>query len=108
MSWPSPETIPTAVFDTSPLVFFDTLDYIELLPQLFNVVIPPQVSAELRNKEEMPGSDVPHQPWLRMQAPTAQTLERVERELGAGAGENASIALGEELGATVVLDDQKA
>jgi len=108
VSWPSPEIFPTAIFDASPLVFLDTLSYTDLLPGLFHVVIPSQVALELRGKRGAPGSSVPDRSWVNVQAPKASTLERVVRELGAGAGENAAIALGVELGATVVLDDQKA
>lgn len=107
MSWPS-ETVPTAVFDTSPLVFLDTLGYADLLPKLFRVVVTSQVAVELRRKRSAPGSGLPDRPWVDVQTPEAGTLERVVRELGAGAGENASIALAGERGATVVLDDLKA
>lgn len=108
MSWPSPETTPTAVFDTSPLVFLDALTYADLLPGLFEVVIPPQVNAELRKKEGGVGSHIPDRSWVSVRSPKADVLGRTARELGAGAGENAAIALAQELGATVVLDDLKA
>ena len=108
MSLPSPETIPTAVFDASPLVFLDTLDYIDPLADLFGVVVTAQVVKELCNKQDAPGSRVPERSWLSVRSPSVETLEQVTRELGAGAGENASIALGVELNATVVLDDLKA
>lgn len=108
MTSPSPETIPTAVFDASPLVFLTVLDYTDLLPDLFGVIVASQVAAELRRKPGAPGSGVLAQPWLSVQAPEAAMFERVGRELGAGAGETASIALALKLSATVVLDDQKA
>ncbi len=108
MNWPSPETTPTAVFDTSPLVFLDVLAYADLLPELFEVVIPPQVNAELRKKEGEVGSRVPDRSWVSVRSPKAEVLGRTARELGAGAGENAAISLAQELEATVVLDDLKA
>ena len=108
MSLPSPETIPTAVFDTSPLVFLDALDYIDVLAKLFGVVVTAQVVKELCNKQDAPGSRVLERSWLSVQTPKVETLEQVRQELGAGAGENASTALGVELNATVVLDDLKA
>lgn len=108
MSWPSPETIPSAVFDTSPLVFLDTLDYLDVIADLFGVVVTTQVVTELSYKPDAPGSRVLERSWLSVQNPKAETLEQVRRELGAGAGESASIALGIELNAAVVLDDLKA
>lgn len=42
------------------------------------------------------------------QIPEPRLLERVSVELGADSGENATIALGLELEATIVLDDLKA
>jgi len=108
VSWPSPGTIPTAVFDTSPLVFLDTLDYLDVLADLFGVVVTTQVVTELSYKPDAPGSKVLERSWLSVQNPKVETLEQVRQELGAGAGEGASIALGVELNATVVLDDLKA
>lgn len=111
MSSPSPDVSAprvTAVFDTSPLVFLDVLDYIDTLPKLFEVIVPPAVSAELAVKPKQPGAKTLSREWLSVRSPSEATLMRVERELGAGAGENAAVALALDMAATVVTDDLKA
>jgi hypothetical protein len=45
-SAPASEKEP-AVFDASPLVFFDVLGYTRLLPELHRVLLPPAVVEEL-------------------------------------------------------------
>ena len=65
-----------------------------MLTGLFGVVVTAQVITELRKKLGAPGSSVPERSWISVQTPKVETLEQVRQELGAGAGESASIALG--------------
>jgi predicted nucleic acid-binding protein len=96
-----------AIFDASPLVFLEVLGYTELLPGLFEVIVPTAVKTELEAKPQQPGAAVPSQPWVSVRTPSPSTLARVEQELRAGAGENAAVALALELNATVISDDLK-
>ena len=87
-----------AVFDASPLVFFDVLGYADLLPELHRVFVPPAVVEELVALPGEPGSGVPH----------AETLGRVEGDLTEGRREKEAVALALDLSALVVLDDKRA
>lgn len=51
---------------------------------------------------------MPDLPWAEVRVPSPALLQRVHQELSAGAGEEETLALAVELGATVVLDDLKA
>jgi predicted nucleic acid-binding protein len=53
-----------AVFDSSSLIFLDSLGYIELLPNLFEVWVTPAVIAELTARPNKPGAKVAELPWL--------------------------------------------
>lgn len=97
-----------AVFDASPLVFFDVLGYADLLPELHRVLVPPAVVAELVALPGEPGSGLPTEKWVERQAPEAKTLRRVEGELTEGKGEKEAIALALDLSALIVLDDKRA
>ncbi len=97
-----------AVFNTSPLIFLDVLDYLPLLPDLHQPVIPPAVSGELLAQPTAAGSQAPHYPWLAQRSPAVSIRDRVDRELLAGAGERQAIALALTLSSLVVLDDKKA
>lgn len=97
-----------AVFDASPLIFFDVLGYAERLPELHQILVPPAVIEELVALPGEPGSGLPAEKWLEQQAPRAETLRRVEGEMTEGGGEKQAIALALELSALVVLDDKRA
>jgi predicted nucleic acid-binding protein len=110
MSSPSPAASPktTAVFDASPIVFLDVLGYADALPRLFRVIVPAAVKAEIAARPKEPGAQVPLRKWALVRAPSQESLARVEREMNAGAGENAAVALALDLKATLVTDDLKA
>lgn len=106
-SVPASEKEP-AVFDASPLVFFDVLGYAGLLPELHRVLVPPAVVEELVALPGEPGSGLPAEEWVERRAPRAETLRRVESEMTEGRGEKEAIALALALSALVVLDDKRA
>jgi predicted nucleic acid-binding protein len=97
-----------AIFDASPLVFFDVLGYAGLLPELHQVLVPPAVIEELVALPGEPGSGLPAEEWVERRAPGAETLRRVEGEMTEGRGEKEAIALALDLSALVVLDDKRA
>ena len=97
-----------AVFDSSPLVFLDALGYTDHIENLHEAFIPPDVTAELTLYPERSGAGAPALPWITERSPSPTNLQRVKRELAAGAGEQAAIALALDLSALVVTDDAKA
>ncbi len=96
-----------AVFDTGPLIYLDILGYTSLLEKLYQVVIPPAVVAELRQKPGRPGGGVPGLTWVKQQRPKRKTLRRVHRELTADPGEEEVIALALDLASWVVIDERR-
>lgn len=98
----------SAVFDASPLVFFDVLGYASLLPELHRVLVPPAVIEELVALPGEPGSGLPAEEWVERRAPRAETLRKVEGEMTEGRGEKEAIALALDLSALIVLDDKRA
>ena len=106
-SAPASEKEP-AVFDASPLVFFDVLGYTGLLPELHRVLLPPAVVEELVALLRELGSSLPAEEWVEQQAPGAETLRRVKGEMIEGRGEEEAIALALDLSAQLVLDDKPA
>lgn len=108
---PSPEPASNkepAVFDASPLVFFDVLGYAGSLPEFHQVLVPPAVIEELIVLPGEPGSGLPTERWVERRAPRSETLRRVESEMTEGRGEKEAIALALDLSALVVLDDKRA
>lgn len=97
-----------AVFDASPLVFFDVLGYADLLPELHQVFVPPAVVEEVIALPGEPGNAIPEREWVELRAPRAETLQRVEGEMTEGRGEKEAIALALDLSALIVLDDKRA
>jgi predicted nucleic acid-binding protein len=97
-----------AVFDASPLVFFDVLGYAGLLPELHQVFVPPAVVEELVALPGEPGSGLPSEGWVERRAPGSETLRKVEAGMTEGRGEKEAIALALDLSAPVVLDDKRA
>jgi predicted nucleic acid-binding protein len=97
-----------AVFDASPLVFFDVLGYADLLPELHQVLVPPAVVEEVIALPGEPGSGIPEEEWVERRAPRVGTLRKIESEMTEGRGEKAAIALALDLSALIVLDDKRA
>lgn len=97
-----------AVFDASPLVFFDVLGYAGLLSRLHQVLVPPAVVEEVITLPGEPGSGIPEEEWVERRAPRAETLQKVENEMSEGRGEKEAIALALDLSALIVLDDKRA
>ena len=97
-----------AVFDSSPLVFLDALGYINLVENLHETFIPPDVTAELTHYPERFGAGVPSLLWITERSPSLTNLQGVKRELMAGVGAQAAIALALDLSALLVTDDGKA
>lgn len=93
------------VADSSPLIALVNIGHIEVLPVLFReVVIPPQIAAELADARRPPavqdflrGKPV----WLRVQAPASVELIPELHE-----GERAAISLARELKADLLLIDE--
>ena len=97
-----------AIFDTSPLIFLDHLGYLPQVKLRHDLITTPEVVRELNSKEGGAGSRVPQLSWLEQRAPQATFKDLVEQEVSLGAGETSVIALGLQLGLTVVLDDGAA
>ncbi len=94
-----------AVFDTSPLIFTDHLGYIPRLGEFFEVIITPDVAAELSVPGDKAGSKVASLPWVREQVPEQSFVQTVQQESYLGRGETSVLALGLQLALPVVLDD---
>ena len=97
-----------AIFDTSPLIFLEHLGYLPQVKLRHDLITTPEVVRELNSKEGGAGANVPLLPWLEQKAPQATFKHLVEQEASLGAGETSVIALGLQLGLTVVLDDGAA
>jgi len=96
------------ISDTSSLCYLLFLEEIELLPKLFGqIVIPPQVAAELANahNHRLLQDWVASQPaWLKITAPA-----KLDESIQLDAGEVAAISLAMELRSDfVLLDDRLA
>jgi predicted nucleic acid-binding protein len=102
--------MPSAISNTSPLVYLYRIQVIEWLPRLFDEVwIPAAVANELKEGQRR-GYDVPDPAkpsWLRVVNPKAMPVEWLALDLGAG--ELAAMALAlENPNHVVILDDQLA
>lgn len=97
-----------AVFDASPLVFFDVLGYADLLPELHQVFVPSAIVEEVIALPGEPGSGIPEEEWVEQRAPRTETLRKIESEMTEGRGEKEAIALAIDLSALIVLDDKRA
>jgi predicted nucleic acid-binding protein len=79
--------MPSAISNTSPLVYLYRIQVIEWLPRLFDEVwIPAAVADELKEGQRR-GFDVPNpakQSWLRLVNPKAMPVEWLALDLGAG------------------------
>lgn len=97
------------VSDTSPILYLLLIDQIELLPRLYNQVIIPQIV-----RAEMIATEAPPElrqwigappAWLTVQAVTFEPDAVLQR---LNPGEQAAIALAEQLKADLLLIDEKA
>ncbi len=95
------------VFDASPLIFLDHLDYLPALRELHGeVIIPRAVSRELGSRPGMPASNVPDLEWVETRETRENLLRRVREgppSIDLGEAEAIALALGERT--TVVVDD---
>jgi len=96
------------ISNTSPLLYLNLINRLDLLHQLYGeVVIPPAVAAELSAGAEQ-GDVVPDPsaiPWLRIAPVQSQALIPALTDLGPGEAEVIGLAL-EHPGSRVILDDQ--
>lgn len=96
------------VSDTSPICYLLLIDYIEILPELYQIVIIPQAVANELHAAESPSivrgwiSQPPS--WLRIQTTITapEALEKIDP------GEREAILLAEQLKADLVILDDKA
>ncbi len=95
-----------AVFDTSPLIFLDKLEYIPAIQTLFDVFVPPMVLKELAEQPNEAGGRLPLDA-LTIAEPNVTSLTASE-SLNLDAGETAAIALALDFSSVVVLDDADA
>lgn len=95
------------VFDASPLILLDHLDYLPALRELHGeVVIPRAVSRELGSRPGMPASNVPDLEWVETREARENLLRRVrEGPPSIDLGEAEAIALALDERTTVVVDD---
>ena len=93
------------VADSSPLVVLSVIEQIDILPRLFGeVIIPPEVSAELQQSDRPQAvHDLlrTHPTWLHVRVPTS-----IEPIPSLHPGELAAIALAQELKADLLLVDE--
>ena len=86
------------VVDSTCLIALERIDQLEVLPALFHpVLVPPAVEAEFSITL----------PWLQVEAPTNQGLILAVKIL-VDEGEAEAIALAQERGSRIVLDDRRA
>ena len=97
------------VADAGPPRYLVLIDYIELLPRLFGKVVLPDV---VRDELSAPGAPAQVRAWLASSPPwlEAGSAHAAEKLLSPklDKGERAAIALAMELGATLVLMDDRA
>ncbi len=97
------------VSDTSPIRALAHLEQLQLLSRLFDqVLIPPAVADELeRPKSTLPPLSLDPYRFVRVQSPVDQSLViRLQHDLDAG--ESQAIALALEVGAELLLIDERA
>jgi predicted nucleic acid-binding protein len=101
--------VSAVVSDTSPIRALHHLGLLALLRDFFGeVFVPPTVVAELREvPERFTPIDLAGSPWFRVRAPARADLTAALRE-ELDAGEAEAISLAVEIGASVVLIDERA
>ncbi len=94
-----------AVFDSSPLIFLDSLGYAQLLPELFSVWVTPTVIAELSAQPNKAAGSLASASWLSASEAKDTVILKKVSSLNLDAGESSAIALAFKNSWTVVLDD---
>ncbi|HEX7021220.1 MAG TPA: hypothetical protein VF171_00075 [Trueperaceae bacterium] len=87
---PKPVVVP-AVFDTSPLIFLDTLGYALRLPRIYRPYVTTDVVRELGAKPGAAGSILAASGLFEVRLPKPETLNRIQVEFSADPCETASI-----------------
>ena len=105
------------VFDSGPLIYLDTLDYLPVLTEMYRVSIPDAVAEELTRRPGAAGSGAPFLESAERRTPTAQNLSLVasgppaidsgEQEVIALALEDLQGSPGGPGGVTVAMDDRR-
>lgn len=96
------------VSDTTPLIALAWLEQLDLLPTLFESIhIPQAVHDELhRNPDKIGSSDLMYAPWLMVTTvENVLAVELLGNELDAG--ESEAIVLAHEMGASLLLMDER-
>jgi predicted nucleic acid-binding protein len=96
------------VSNTSPLLYLNLINRLDLLPRIYQTVaIPPAVADELAEggKQGIRVPDPAMFSWLRVVPVHSQALIPVVNDLGAGEAEVIALAL-ENPGSLVIIDDQ--
>lgn len=99
------------ISDTSAITNLAAINYLQLLPQLYNqVTIPEAVYRELADiNPPVPGSlEVQTAPWIEVRQVTNQkVIKRLQDEVRLDPGESEAIALALELNASLLLIDER-
>ncbi|MEM7370621.1 MAG: DUF3368 domain-containing protein [Bacteroidota bacterium] len=101
------------ISDTSPISNLIELGYIHLLPELFQQVIIPSEVVEEPEENQDPLFlkellAIQEAGWLQVRTPKSNTLPSSVQDIPLDSGETAAIALALELGANVLLIDERA
>ncbi len=87
-----------AIVDSACLISLERINFLDLLPALFDPIIaPPEVQREFGKTLS----------WLRIETPANQTFVAVLKTI-VDFGEAEAIALAQELGHLIILDDHQA
>lgn len=99
------------ISDTSPITNLAAIQQLHLLAQLYNrVIIPEAVYRELTEIDPpVPGTlEVQAAAWIEVrQVENRNAVERLEREVRLDPGESEAIALAKDLGADLLLIDER-
>ena len=97
-----PRRLAAVVADASPLIALRQLDQLELLERLFaEVTLPPAVAEEVRPSLPV----LP--PWIRVRQ-LSRPIDAVILRAALGRGETEALGLAKELGAELVIVDERA
>ena len=99
--------------DSSPLITLSKIGRLELLHELYGkITITPEVYSEvvLRSTHLAGAAELPKSAWIQVYSLKKQKdLDAMRQRFGIGAGEASVIQLGQEIGADILLmDDRKA
>lgn len=102
------------VFDSGPLIYLGTLDYLAVLTEMYRVFIPDAVAEELNRRPGATGSGAPFLESAERRRPTVQNLSLVASgppTIDSGELEVIALALedlpGSTGGVTVAIDDRR-